>query len=173
MFKKILMICLFIIVTALPVFAEYYQYRDSSGNVRFTDNLYEVPADQRSEIKTYESVQREALPDSVSDNNAASLSDSSDMRDETATVTSTYEQELQSKVAELDRLQSELNRKFQSLQAEKKKVEAQKPDPNASSKEMGPYIERVEELNDKIKKYKEQRDEFNQKVRELNSQITN
>ena len=46
---------LFLICMLLPssVLAEYYQYRDQNGVLRFTDNLADVPEDQRQQIMSY------------------------------------------------------------------------------------------------------------------------
>jgi hypothetical protein len=43
----------------LPVSAEYYQYTDKDGVLRFTDELSEVPSGQRSNITTHPSVTNE------------------------------------------------------------------------------------------------------------------
>ena len=46
---KLFLIVLFSVTTilSLPVSAEYYRYIDKNGNVSFTDNLENVPEDQR------------------------------------------------------------------------------------------------------------------------------
>ncbi len=36
-----------------PSLAEFYRYRDANGIIRFTDNLGEVPPDQRPEVDSY------------------------------------------------------------------------------------------------------------------------
>ncbi len=45
-----------LILTTFPALAsaEFYKYVDKNGNVRFTDNLANVPADQRSLVDEYE-----------------------------------------------------------------------------------------------------------------------
>ena len=45
--------------------AEFYKYRDANGNLRFTDNLAEVPPDQRPEVDRYKQVEdfRPPTPD--------------------------------------------------------------------------------------------------------------
>ena len=58
-FKGLMMFRQFVIVlilTALPglVSAEFYRYVDKEGNVRFTDNLANVPVDQRSKVDEYD-----------------------------------------------------------------------------------------------------------------------
>ncbi|MBE9582728.1 MAG: DUF4124 domain-containing protein, partial [Proteobacteria bacterium] len=45
-----------LILTIFPALAsaEFYKYVDKNGSVRFTDNLANVPADQRSQVDEYE-----------------------------------------------------------------------------------------------------------------------
>ena len=45
-----------LVITGLPALAsaEFYKYVDKNGSVRFTDNLANVPADQRSQVDEYE-----------------------------------------------------------------------------------------------------------------------
>jgi len=52
---RLLYALLFLICMLLPssVLAEYYQYRDQNGVLRFTDNLADVPEDQRQQIESY------------------------------------------------------------------------------------------------------------------------
>ena len=52
---RLLYALLFLICMWLPssALAEYYQYRDQNGVLRFTDNLADVPEDQRQQIESY------------------------------------------------------------------------------------------------------------------------
>lgn len=49
-------VLLLIIVLGLPafVYGEFYKYVDEQGHVQFTDNLANVPADQRKQVEQYE-----------------------------------------------------------------------------------------------------------------------
>lgn len=52
-------LCIFaIVLLALPCLcqAEFYRYKDAGGVLRFTDNLAEVPIDQRPEMEQYKGV---------------------------------------------------------------------------------------------------------------------
>lgn len=42
-----------IILVSMPADAEFYKYKDQNGVMRFTDNLSEVPVEQRPEVESY------------------------------------------------------------------------------------------------------------------------
>ncbi len=46
-------------VISFPLYAEYYQYTDKDGVLRFTDELSDVPAGQRPHVTTHKSVDKE------------------------------------------------------------------------------------------------------------------
>lgn len=185
MLKKIFLSVLFLLM-AMPASGEYYQYKDQNGNVRFTDDLYKVPADQRSAMKTYESVQNDPLQAPV-----ANDGDRSAMTEETSENSDQFfeetpeqeleeenseqfteeppEQEPQVDSRELDRLQADLNDRYKSIEAAKKANEAQKPPKGSTTKEKVLYIDKVEALNAEIAQYEQQRAEFEKKVKAFNA----
>jgi hypothetical protein len=48
-----------VLVTCLPVSAEYYQYIDKEGVLRFTDEISDVPSSQRLSVTPYKSTNTE------------------------------------------------------------------------------------------------------------------
>ena len=46
-------LCLAVLLFANPALGEFYKYRDSNGVLRFTDNLAEVPLNQRPKAQSY------------------------------------------------------------------------------------------------------------------------
>ena len=59
-------ICLVIIFMYTPVLGEFYRYTDESGNVKYTDDLGQVPEEQRPNAKTY--IESKGIPEEKTDN---------------------------------------------------------------------------------------------------------
>jgi hypothetical protein len=55
--RHTLLVLLLGLIAASYTFADYYRYRDKNGVLRFTDDLSEVPADQRPKLKHYKETQ--------------------------------------------------------------------------------------------------------------------
>jgi hypothetical protein len=126
--------------------AEFFKYIDENGNVRFTDDINQVPEEQRAKISSYvESESEEALPE------------------QEVTQESQGEQEQQESVAGL----VEDNSGEESLEAAKKRIDALKQKLDEEYKalaEEGKQLakEREAALTN------EQKLEFNKKVDEYN-----
>ena len=51
--ERWLLISLSLLLFSMPVSAEYYRYIDKDGNVHYTDDLTNVPENQRTDIHEY------------------------------------------------------------------------------------------------------------------------
>ena len=54
--KYVLIVIVFYILSAVSVSAEYYQWIDKDGIKHFTDNVSEIPEDQRPGLNIYRSI---------------------------------------------------------------------------------------------------------------------
>lgn len=160
-----------VVLWATPALCEYYQYKDQNGVLRFTDDLSSVPPDQRPDIKTHQSVESQPVQQATG---AAATETTSRSKAAPATGTppsgGTWQERNAQKRQELDQMQAELKKMFESLQAERAKLEAQAPPNGASFKEKVAYTEKVEALNLKIANYESELDAFNEQVSAYNSQ---
>ena len=50
------------LLLAGPVTAQFYRYTDQNGNLRFTDDLNKVPAEQRATIRGYREAGKDSAP---------------------------------------------------------------------------------------------------------------
>ncbi|NOY68080.1 MAG: DUF4124 domain-containing protein [Deltaproteobacteria bacterium] len=181
MLKRIL--CLFfllIFAAVIPASAKYYQYTGPDGAVHFTDNIAEVPEDQRPGVKSY----REIEPDQAVPQEAAATgegdsasgepaSGSGGTRPATAAPSSnTWDGKLKIRAADLDREKAELDRKFGALEAERSSL-GEPPLSDASMKDVQAYEDKVNTLNEKIKAYDRENKAFKEKVAAFNEKLEN
>lgn len=182
MIKRILLAGVFVLL-ATSAFGEYYQYTDESGNARFTDNLYEVPENQRPAVKTFESVgpvpvdapavSAEGAP--TDDDEAAPAEDDEtapaepDAAETSVASPDTGEKTFEMDAAELNRLQKELGETRISLEQEKSSLELQAPKDDATTNEKIAYSMQIEALNEKIQQYEKDIKTFEEKVAAFNN----
>ena len=161
---------------AMPASAEYYQYHDYQGNQVFTDDIANIPEDQRPDIKTFESVQSNP-PQDMTGNEAVREEDTADGDKEGSDGTETdMAQEKPSTVGadsknvdELKATREELRKTLDGLEAERTAIGP--PPPNTAKPEIkAAYNAKVSELNRKIVMYQERTKEFDEQVKAYNSQ---
>lgn len=154
-----------------PAFGEYYQYTDSNGVLRFTDDLASVPPEQRPDVTTHQSVEGQAVQQTTGAavkkraNRSAAAAGKS-----TQPSGGTWQERNAQKRHELDQMQAALRETFAALQGERSALEANAPPKGATFKEKVAYTDKVEALNAKIVRYEEQLDAYNQKVNAFNAQ---
>jgi len=156
MIVRILFLLIALSLIPMPVFAEFYKYKDANGVLRFTDNLLDVPKDQREKIQIYkEVVTPEPEPDiSDAQKEEAALKD-------------------QNRLAEQINSQREiLEQSFKDLEAERKSLLESPPSPQ-DQEAYEAHKKRIEAFNAKIKTYEEQRKMFQAEVDAYNAEIEN
>jgi len=162
---------------ALPGFAsgEFYRYVDQEGKTHYTDDIANIPADQRSRVSEYEDVShRSSLKEETEtttpeeESREPAVSGPEVMRpqgepgvgeDETKTV----EQRLRETGTALEQ-------EYQALMEERKQLdEAAKRPLTPTSREK--LVEKIREFNSRSNDYKERREAFNQDVEAYNAGI--
>jgi hypothetical protein len=144
-------------------YGEIYQYTDSDGVVRFTDNASTIPEKtQKDDIKTMESVKK-PYSYSFEEEVEESLSET-DMKNDT------WAGQVRNSADELDAEREELLQEYKDIQAAKKAL-GDPPSERAKSKVRADYTYQATELDRRIKEYQKRYDEFGEKVKEFNSQL--
>ena len=167
MVKKILLAVL-VLFMAMPAAGEYYQYKDAEGNLRFTDDLSNVPEDQQPKIKTFESAKEIAPRQSTTVEKSAPAAD---QRGSRGSATGDWEDKVTRSSEALDKLQAELQQTAQSLKQQQAALEAQEPGKDASDGEKTAYYQKVNALNARIEAYNKKHEQFNEKVKAFNKEI--
>ena len=159
---------------AMPASAEYYQYKDSQGNNRFTDDVANIPEDQRPDIKTFESVQSEPQQD-ITGEEAVREEDAADNKEGADGTGTDMDRENPSTVGadgknvdELNATREELRKTLAGLEAERTAI-GPPPSNNAKPDIKADYNAKVSELNRKIVMYQERTKEFDEQVKAYNS----
>ena len=133
---------------SLPASAEFYQYRDESGTLHFTDNLGDVPVEQRAGIKRY----HELKPDVPPPPKQAGVEKGVSGR----TVPEGVDALQQEKKA--------LDDMYEKLEAEKDALTKNVPKKDAPPDVIATYKRKVDRLNRRIKDYEKKRKAFKEKL---------
>jgi len=166
--KKIILLSVFCVLMAMPVAGEYYQYEDSQGNLKFTDDAATIPKDTQTDITAYESIGYHRFSESLESN---SSSDSTQADDSNLTSTDVGESKLVTNRKVLDEMRAALDQTAASLKARHKELSAQAPGVVASTLQTNDYFEKVDVLNADMEDYKKQNQAYNEKVRAYNAKI--
>ena len=174
-YLKIFIIISFLIFS-VSASAEFYKYVDDDGNVRFTDDINQVPEAQRSKIQSYiesenpETDEQEAVrankPEQTSEDQQTDLSDLSDDESES----------LEDAKKRIDDLKSEIDEEYKALMEEREQLAKDKKQAKTKDQILE-FNKRVESLNERVaayeekgKDYKAQVDAYNQRVAQQSSE---
>lgn len=155
-----LIICFLLTLPASFVEAEYYQYIDKDGTKHFTDDISDVPVDQRPGLKVYHSIQsldKKELPEAGTAVPSESL-EPSESKTEKDKLKDEYKT-LVEKRAALENESAALIEKRQMLTQEKETIDIKE------------YNERVTQLNAEITLYQEKSAAYEALVNQYNERI--
>lgn len=150
---------------------EFYQYTDTNGVLRFTDDLASVPPEQRPDVKTHQSVKSDPVQPVAAAPVAGKQSPgTAPSLDGTTPPSGSWNERIAGQANELDRLQVELNKTYRALQAEREALEAKAPPADASTEARDAYRNQVKKLNARIEDYETQYAAFREKEKAFNDQ---
>ena len=156
MIFKTLILWVVLSLISIPACAEFYKYRDANGILRFTDNLLDVPRDQRENTQAYKEVvtpePKSELTDEESEESALNNKNSL--------------------IEQLNRERESLEQSFKDLGAERIALLKSPPSPQDQAA-YETHRKRIEALNEKIKSYEKQRKLFQARVDAFNAENEN
>lgn len=152
-------VCLLVVGAAPCGFAEFYKYIDEEGKVQFTDNLANVPDDQRERLEAYQEVSR---PETDPPPEAAEGAENA----ESLAVQGTGEEE----AVALEQRGAALEEEYKALMAERETLDeaAQVRLTPAKKREL---VEKISDFNLRIKAYEKKRQAYNAEVEAYNARV--
>lgn len=162
---------------ALPVFAsaEFYRYVDQEGKTHYTDDIANIPADQRSHVSEYDdaapgsSLQQETETTTQEEGDReATLSAPEEMPPQRAPGVG--EDETEAVDQRLKETGVALEQEYQALMEERKQLDeaAKRPMTPAMRRDL---VEKVRDFNSRINDYEKRRTAFNGEVEAYNAGI--
>ena len=175
---RLLYALMFLICMWLPssVLAEYYQYRDQNGVLRFTDNLADVPEDQRQQIVSYTESEDFVMTEEES---LEYLQDTSVQEETGEDMEGAYQNEETetgrddnlSQRKKLNQMKAALDEEFAELMEEKQVLlQYKESKKNMSMKEAKAYQKKVTLLNQRITDFEERRQAYKKEADAFNAQ---
>ncbi len=158
--------------------AEFYKYVAEDGTVHFTDDINDVPADQRAEIEGYPEL--ESNTDVVESGSAVEDPDEDSQEnpvEEALTVledtdSGDNEEDPDKVRARLEQMKADIDKNYQDLVKEKQAIEHERQKVK-TREEVMKYNKRVEQLNQQIAEYEKKGRQYQAEVDAYNARILN
>jgi predicted nucleic acid-binding Zn-ribbon protein len=147
---------------AIPSFAAFYQYTDESGVLRFTDDLTQVPEEQRPKVKKYLEPDDSLTPEQRAQK-------ALDARQEPAAEEKmgVSKEEYLAEFERLDKKKTGLDQRYTELAKERNGL-AKEKEAISSETELKDYNEKVSSLNKRITAFEREREVFSKEVDAFN-----
>ena len=160
------MILLLALIPAGASCADIYQYTDQDGQVRWTDDLSQVPEAQRATAEQTKKTAPDPADGKTTPSAAeAALGTGDAEADAAAPATSTDIDK-----AALEAEKAELDTQYQQLIEERQTLEQMKAE-STDTTDRAALNDRIEQYNRKTEAYEQQLNRFNEKVNAYNQQI--
>jgi len=149
---------------ASNVLSDFYKYKDQNGVLRFTDNLSEVPENQRHQVDKY----KEYINSKNQDRATIPINPKSETKESEEEIS----QEARILGKKITQLQAKLKKEYEKLVDEKKAIEQldQKKGPKTST-DIKILEGRAAQLNKRIQAYNNKKETYVQTIREYQQKI--
>ena len=158
-------LCLAALLFANPALGEFFKYRDSNGVLRFTDNLAEVPLDQRPTAKSYKEADDYLTPAQKRERALKARREAETAAKKAKEGSFEAQQE---KRMDLNKMRTQLDTEYGELIREKKALEKEKTQADTPEKQTA-YKKRVNELNKRIIEYEDRRNKYEEEIKSFNA----
>lgn len=166
----LLTLMVFMAIAVVSVNAQMYEYRDSDGNIRFTDDLGTVPEDKRENARRIRAVPEYSSPFEQKEPPAETEETVVNADGQGEVDQAETEADLFEKGEVLRREQAELQAEYEGIQEEKMRI-GDPPNDDATLAEFEAYGEKVDQINDRIRAYQEKLKDHKQRVKAYNARF--
>ena len=160
-----------LMLAALPAAGEFYKYLDEDGNTRFTDDINQVPPEQRKNVSSY--VESESRPEAVPAEEESGSQSETEEQQPVADIDAgdmAEEGYFDKTRKELDEMKARLDAEYKAIMEEKEQL-SQERDAAKTREQIQAYNKRVEKLNARAAAYEQKGAEYSKRVEEFNAKI--
>ena len=161
-----------LILAGLPslVCAEFYKYRDGNGILRFTDNLVDVPEDQRPKVHTYSEPDDFLMPWQREDKARREAVVSEEAQEAEGRKINVPKTQIGSTPDDLKQIKAGLDEEFDALMQRKQALDAEKKALRTKGKKAAKAcLEKAKQLNADIREFEQRRQAFQKKADAFNA----
>ena len=161
------LISLSLLLFSMSASAEYYRYLDENGNVHYTDDLTNVPENQRTDINEYSGFQDDGYSQEKDEQKAEESQPLIEKKEEKNKPDRDDFSEIKKR---LDQEKEKLDEEYRALMEEKKEIAIEK-NKYRSKSQAKKYNKVILEFNEKIEDYERRKKLFNEEVEKYNSRV--
>jgi hypothetical protein len=158
-------------VFAGPAFAQFYKYLNKQGEVRFTDDINQVPQDQRAAARSYPESQ---LSDTSTAEKSSAVKEEKPTGPEppasAAAAGGVGEDPIEGTRARLDALKKEVEAEYQMLVKEKDRL-AKERETQKTREQITAYNKGVEAFNQQAESFEKKNNEFRKLAESYNALV--
>jgi hypothetical protein len=163
MFTRYTLVLLIGLFAVSYAFADYYKYRDQDGVLRFTDNLGEVPADQRPKVERYHETKPVPKTDTKDNRNGRKKANAQATSGQSRNKTQTEAQWLIREQRDLDAIYKKLMNEKMTLVYDSQQIQ--------TPEEAKTYRRKLKDLNERIAQFEKRRYKYLHRASILKDEI--
>ncbi len=171
-YLSFVLLVVFVLSIAAPATGALYEYRDADGNIRFTDDLGNVPEEKRENVRRIRAVPDYSTPSEQQEPPAQTEETAldADADDPPEGDQAEGDADLVERGEALRSEQAELQAEYEGIQEEKAQI-GDPPDEDAPLAEFEAYGEKVDQINDRIRVYQEKLKDHEERVKAYNARF--
>lgn len=165
-------IFILIVLFSAPVSAQFYKYVDKDGNIRFTDDINQVPEQQRATVKSYEeAVSGTDVENEAEQGNSEATPNAQQNTEAAEAVVDIDLGNLEAAYDQLKALRQEIDKEYNELMKEKETLAKEKAEAK-TREQILEYNAKVEQFNERARAHQEKSKKYEAQVDAYNASIS-